>query len=102
MNQICTKDIFKATYLLIKRNRLVGITRNSTGEKLFVIKGHKLYLHDFKYRTGHALINPLIFKETYRFLKKIGEKDQNQLDFTCTLLSEEYYESLEQAGLIGI
>ncbi len=95
MNQICTSDIFKATYLLNKFNRLCAVKRNPNGEKQFIIKGHKLYLHDFRYRTGHASINPLVFKETYRFLQELEEKDQSLLEHTCLLLSEEHYESFE-------
>ncbi len=102
MNKIQTNDIFRATYLLNKYNRLCAIKHNSGGEKLFVIKGHKLYLHDFRYRTGHALINPLVFKETYRLLEKTEEKDQNLLDHTCFLLSEEYCESFEGDNLIVV
>ncbi len=102
MDRIITSDIFKAMYLLNKKHRLYGVKQSSNGKKQFLLKGHKLHLHDFRYRTGHALMNPLVSKEIHSYLEKIDEDDQELLTHVCSLLSEGHYESLDREGLIAL
>jgi hypothetical protein len=102
MDRIITSDIFKAMYLLNKKHRLYGVKQSNDGKKQFLIKGHNLHLHDFRYRTGHALMNPLVLKEIHSYLEKIDEDDQELLTHVCLLLSEEYYDSLDREGLIAL
>ncbi len=101
MDRIITSDIFKAMYLLNKKHRLYGVRQSHNGTKQFLIKGHKLHLHDFRYRTGHALMNPLVSKEIHSYLEKIDENDEELLTHVCLLLSEEYYDSLNREEIIA-
>ena len=75
MDRIHTKDIFRAAYHITRENRLFAISFNEEGEKEFIIKGIKLYSEDLKYCTGQALINPLVFEKSYRFLEDINRQN---------------------------
>jgi hypothetical protein len=102
MDRIVTSDIFKAMYLLNKKHRLYGVKQSRNGKKQFLLKGHKLHLDDFRYRTGHALMNPLVSREIHSYLEKIDENDHEMLTHVCLLLSEEYYDSLDRERLIAL
>jgi len=89
MNEIWTADIFMASYLLNKCQRLFNV-KWQNGKKYYLIKGDYVLMHSSRYQTGRALINPLIFKTTYNYLKQVEEKDNKILCQISQLLKEEY------------
>lgn len=72
---IKTKDPFRAAYLLrygeFKKSQT--LEDNST---LYVLAGEKLFEEDFRYRTGYAVINPLLLKESYDLLLELSSKNR--------------------------
>jgi hypothetical protein len=89
MTEIWTDDIFKASYLLNKCQRLHSV-KLQNGKKYYAIKGEYVHMHDLRYQTGRALINPLILRATYHYLEQVGEKDNRLLSQLSHLLHEEY------------
>ncbi len=65
MNQklISTKDPFRAAYLL--RFGTFKESKMENNEKIYVLEGENLFEEDFRYRTGYALVNPLLLKEAF-------------------------------------
>ncbi len=73
-----TKDPFRAAYLL-RYGKYKETLRRDKGA-VYVIEGDKLSEEDFKYRTGFAFINPLLFKEAYKLLLELSRKNQVALE----------------------
>jgi hypothetical protein len=88
MTEIWTNDLFKVAYLLSKGQRLHSVGFDN-GKAQFIIKGEYIEMHDLRYKTGRALINPLILKESIRFLEQITKKDIPTLYRASKLLEEE-------------
>ena len=88
MIEIKTNDLFKVAYLLSKGQRLHSVRFNN-GQAHFLMKGAYIEMHDLRYKTGRALINPLILKEIIRYLEQITEKDTFALYRASKLLEEE-------------
>ncbi len=76
MDIIITKDIFRIAYHLSLGMRTLTTTFDPDGEKSFIVKGKTLFPDDLKYRLGQALVNPLIFEKSYRYVKEVNLYDE--------------------------
>lgn len=83
MTCIETTDIFRGAFLLCMGGDLYDIRIPSNGSRIatFFIKGQALHKHDKDYMNGHALVNPLQFREALNHLRDVLF---NQLNRTPT------------------
>lgn len=68
-----TTDIFRGAFYLCMGGDLAGIRFNGNGKQIasFMFTGHDLHKHDRAYRNGHALVNPVQFREALNHLRDI-------------------------------
>lgn len=68
-----TTDIFRGAFFLCMGGDLIGIRFRQTGKPIasFHFTGPDLTEHDKAYRNGHALVNPVQFREALNHLRDI-------------------------------
>ncbi|MDY6824110.1 MAG: hypothetical protein SWH68_10015 [Thermodesulfobacteriota bacterium] len=68
-----TTDIFRGAFYLYMGGRLEDIRFAGNGKQIasFMFTGPDLAEHDRAYRDGHALVNPLQFREALNHLRDI-------------------------------
>ena len=68
-----TTDIFRGAFYLCCGGRLEDIRFNQNGSRIasFMFTGPDLVEHDQAYRDGHALVNPVQFREALNHLRDI-------------------------------
>jgi len=72
-NSLETTDIFRGAFFLCKGGDLSEIRFRKNGKQIasFMFTGSNLTRHDKDYRNGHALVNPLQFRESLNHLRDI-------------------------------
>lgn len=80
MDQICTSDVFRASYHLTKQDRYFKVGLNSKGEKCFLIKGEGVCSDDMEYFTGNSAVSPLALKDKFLMLEKVSRQPLSLLD----------------------
>ena len=72
-NSLETTDIFRGAFFLCKGGDLETIRFRKNGKQIasFMFTGPDLTRHDKEYRNGHALVNPLQFRESLNHLRDI-------------------------------
>ena len=72
-NSLETTDIFRGAFFLCKGGDLSEIRFRKNGRQIasFLFTGPDLTRHDKEYRNGHALVNPLQFRESLNHLRDI-------------------------------
>jgi len=68
-----TTDIFKGAFYLCMGGDLADIRFGTNGRQIasFLFIGPDLYKHDKAYIDGHALVNPVQFREALNHLRDI-------------------------------
>lgn len=68
-----TTDIFRGAFFLCVGGDLHNVHFKSNGGQsaAFLFTGPNLHKHDRDYRNGHALVNPLQFREALNHLRDI-------------------------------
>ena len=68
-----TTDIFKGAFYLCMGGDLADIRFGTNGKQIasFLFIGPDLYKHDKAYIDGHALVNPVQFREALNHLRDI-------------------------------
>jgi hypothetical protein len=68
-----TTDIFKGAFYLCMGGDLADIRFKANGKQIasFLFTGPDLYKHDKAYINGHALVNPVQFREALNHLRDI-------------------------------
>ena len=68
-----TTDIFKGAFYLCMGGDLADIQFKTNGKQIgtFHFSGPELYRHDKAYINGHALVNPVQFREALNHLRDI-------------------------------
>lgn len=68
-----TTDIFRGAYFLCMGGDLADLRFRSNGKQIasFLFTGQDLHKHDKAYRNGHALVNPVQFRESLNHLRDI-------------------------------
>lgn len=68
-----TTDIFRGAFFLCMGGELNGVRFRKNGKRIasFLITGKDLDKLDRDYRSGHALVNPLQFRESLNHLRDI-------------------------------
>ena len=72
-NSLETTDIFKGAFFLCKGGDLCSIRIKNNGKRTatFLFTGPDLHSHDKAYINGHALVNPVQFREALNQLRDI-------------------------------
>jgi len=72
-NSLETTDIFRGAFFLCMGGDLETIRFRKNGKQIasFMFTGQDLTRHDKEYRNGHALVNPLQFRESLNHLRDI-------------------------------
>ncbi len=72
-NSFETTDLFRGAFLLCVGGNLNDIRFRSNGKQIasFLFTGPDLQKHDSDYRNGHALVNPIQFREALNHLRDI-------------------------------
>ncbi len=76
-----TTDIFRGAFFMCMGGDLRDIRFRQNGKQIasFLFIGHNLHKHDKAYINGHALVNPVQFREALNHLRDIlFEKLRNQ------------------------
>ncbi len=68
-----TTDIFKGAFFLSVGGDLSTIEFKTNGKQTatFMFTGPDLHKHDKNYRNGHALVNPVQFREALNHLRDV-------------------------------
>ncbi len=68
-----TTDIFRGAFFLCNGGDLHEIRFRNNGKRIatFLFTGPDLHKHDKAYRNGHALVNPVQFRESLNHLRDI-------------------------------
>ena len=68
-----TTDIFRGAYFLCMGGDLADLRFRSNGKQIasFMFTGQDLHEYDKAYRNGHALVNPVQFRESLNHLRDI-------------------------------
>ena len=68
-----TTDIFRGAFFLCVGGDLTNIRFMTNGKQTatFMFTGPDLHKHDKEYRNGHAVVNPLQFKEALNHLRDV-------------------------------
>ncbi len=66
-----TTDIFRGAFYLCMGGNLEDIRFNGSRIASFMFTGQDLAEHDRAYRDGHALVNPVQFRESLNHLRDI-------------------------------
>ena len=72
-NSLETTDIFRGAFFLCNGGDLSDVRVRNNGRRIatFLITGKDLDQLDRDYRSGHALVNPLQFRESLNHLRDI-------------------------------
>jgi len=72
-NSLETTDIFRGAFFLCMGGDLETIRFRKNGKQIasFMFTGQELTRHDKEYRNGHAMVNPLQFREALNHLRDI-------------------------------
>lgn len=75
-----TTDIFRGAFFLCMGGDLADIRFRQNGRQIasFLFTGPDLAGHDKAYRNGHALVNPVQFRESLNHLRDILFKNLRQ------------------------
>ena len=79
-NTFETTDLFRGAFFLYKGGKLRNIRIRNNGKRIasFLFTGNDLDLLEREYRSGHALVDPLQYRESLNHLRDIlFEKLQN-------------------------
>lgn len=73
INNLETTDIFRGAFFMCMGGDLIGIRFRQNGKQIasFHFTGPDLTRHDKAYRNGHALVNPVQFREALNHLRDI-------------------------------
>ena len=75
MNKVSleTTDIFRGAFFMCMGGNLEDIRFRQNGRQIasFLFNGHDLHKHDKDYINGHAMVNPVQYKEALNHLKDI-------------------------------
>ncbi len=66
-----TTDIFRGAFFICMGGDLSDIRFNGKQIASFLFTGHDLHKHDKAYINGHALVNPVQFREALNHLRDI-------------------------------
>ncbi len=68
-----TTDIFRGAFFICMGGDLADIRFRQNGKQIasFTFTGHDLHQHDKAYINGHALVNPVQFREALNHLRDI-------------------------------
>ncbi len=68
-----TTDIFRGAFFMCMGGDLADIRFRQNGKRIasFMFTGHDLHKHDKAYINGHALVNPVQFREALNHLRDI-------------------------------
>jgi hypothetical protein len=68
-----TTDIFRGAFFMCMGGDLADIRFRQNGKQIasFMFTGHDLHKHDKAYINGHALVNPVQFREALNHLRDI-------------------------------
>ncbi len=68
-----TTDIFRGAFFICMGGDLSDIRFRQNGKQIasFMFTGHDLHKHDKAYINGHALVNPVQFREALNHLRDI-------------------------------
>ena len=68
-----TTDIFRGAFFLCNGATLAEVRLDGNGHRIvsFLIEGDGIDQLDLDYRSGQALVNPLLFRETLNHLRDI-------------------------------
>ena len=66
-----TTDIFRGAFFMCVGGDFAGIRFGSRKVASFMFKGKDLNKHDKAYINGHALVNPLHFREALNYLRDL-------------------------------
>ena len=68
-----TTDIFRGAFFICMGGDLADIRFRQNGKQIasFMFTGHDLHEHDKAYIKGHALVNPVQFREALNHLRDI-------------------------------
>ena len=77
-----TTDIFRGAFYLCMGGDLSGIRFKANGRQIatFHFNGPELHSHDKAYINGHALVNPVQFREALNHLRDILFKKLREQD----------------------
>ena len=72
-NSLETTDIFRGAFFMCMGGDLADIRFQQNGRQIasFLFTGQDLAGHDKSYRNGHALVNPVQFRECLNHLRDI-------------------------------
>ncbi len=75
-----TTDIFRGAFFICMGGDLTDIRFRQSGKQIasFLFTGHELHKHDKAYINGHALVNPVQFREALNHLRDILFKQLRQ------------------------
>ncbi len=84
-----TTDIFRGAFFMCMGGDLEDIRFQNRQIASFMFKGNDLHKHDKAYINGHALVNPLQFREALNHLrdilfKQLRDKRNTRYDRTGT------------------
>ena len=70
-NKLETTDIFRGAFYLCMGDDLSSIRFKANGRQIatFHFSGPELHSHDKAYINGHALVNPVQFREALNYLR---------------------------------
>ena len=95
-----TTDIFRGAYFLCMGGDLTDLRFRSNGKHLasFLFTGQDLHEHDKAYRNGHALVNPVQFRESLNHLRDIlfehlRSEDPSENNLASSRLGRDYAEA---------
>ncbi len=77
---IVTDDPFRAAYLMLFGR--YKETKVEKGQHCYVIEGdvQTLTEQDYRFRTGYALVNPLVLREAVFYLKELSGEEEIELE----------------------
>jgi hypothetical protein len=70
-NHYETTDIFKGAFLLSKGGALSGINFNDSHIATFAINGEGIHELDQDYKTGKALVDPVVLRKSLNHLRDL-------------------------------
>ena len=84
MSRLETTDIFRGAFFMCMGGDLEDIKFNQSSRQIasFMFTGSNLHKHDKAYLNGHALVNPVQFREALNHLRDILFKNLRQRENT--------------------
>lgn len=73
MTSLETTDIFRGAFFMCMGGDLADVSFRQNGKQIasFMFTGPDLHRHDRDYLNGHALVNPVQFREALNHLRDI-------------------------------